>query len=435
MCHSRLRRAQPRFICNDAAMPRSTPLLAGAVVASVLIAACSGDDGGAATTAATPAATAVPSTEPAPTTTVAPTTIVATTTTATPTTTAAPAASADDATAYAERGPSPVGVTTLALPNGTAVEVWYPAVDGTTGTETYDVRDFVPEAIRALLTDGSDATFTIDATRDADAADGTFPIVAFSHGFTGMRLQSCFLTSHLASYGMIVVAPDHPSRDLANVLGGTGTGDREAPIAELLGSIDLIIAEGDRADGPFAGRVDAERVALIGHSAGGGTVLAAALDDRVDAYVSMAAGGPVDDAAFPGVPSLFLAGETDGIVSPTDRTRPAFEAAPSPTWYWELADTGHNGFDDFCAFGGGTGIIGVADQSGLGPLLDAQPQLRTLGEDGCIPPAAPVEQAWPIIRHGVTSWLRWQLGLDAEPVGFGPEVADAFELPVTVVER
>ncbi|MFM8266846.1 MAG: hypothetical protein ACKOA2_02380 [Ilumatobacteraceae bacterium] len=145
------------------------------------------------------------------------------------TTTVAPTTTVDPATlaaAYADPGPHPVGVTTLQLTDGPQVEVWYPAVDGTTGVASYDVRDFLPDAIRALLTVDIVAGTEYPGSRDVAVADGRFPVVLFSHGFTGIRMQSTFLTSHLASWGMIVVAPDHPSRDLRNVLGGTASGDR-----------------------------------------------------------------------------------------------------------------------------------------------------------------------------------------------------------------
>jgi dienelactone hydrolase len=341
---------------------------------------------------------------------------------------------ADDIFAYIEPGPFPVGVTTLQLDRGPSVEVWYPAVDTASGTETYDIREFTPEAIQAILTGDANATFTYAAERDAEPADGTFPVVLFSHGFTGVRVQSTFLTSHLASWGMIVAAPDHPSRDLPNVLSNTNSGDQDEAVADLLATLELVVTEGE-AGGRFDGRVDADQVAALGHSAGGGTIVRAALDDRIDGYVSMAAGGPADTSEFPQTPSFFMAGETDAVVTPTDRTRPAFETAPEPTWYWEIEATGHNGFDDFCTFGNGTGIIGVAEASGLGALLDAQPQLRSLGEDGCIAPAAPVEQAFPIIRHGATAWLRWLFGIDSELVGFGPAVEDGYELGVIALQR
>ena len=193
--------------------------------------------------------------------------------------------------------------------------------------------------------------------------------------------------------------------------------------------------ESTTAGGCFEAHVDGDRVAALGHSAGGGTILGAALDDRVDGYVSMASGGPEDSSKFPDRPSFFLAGSVDGLISAADRTRPAFDAAPAPSLYWEIDGVGHNGFDDFCTFGGGTGIIGIAEQSGLGPLLDAQPQLRSLGEDGCIPPAAPVDQAFPIIQHGVTSWLRALFGEDPQPVGLEGEVEMAYDLTITVARK
>lgn len=415
------------------------------LAASLVAVACGGDD------TAAPATTAAPTTAaPAPDTTVAPTTAAPTTaapTTAAPTT-AAPTTTIDPATlatAYAEPGPYPVGVITLQLAKGPKVEVWYPAVEGTTGEVSYDVRDFTPEAIRAVLTADIPASYAFPGARDAEAAEGTFPVVLFSHGFTGIRVQSSFLTSHLASWGMIVAAPDHPSRDLPGVLGGTASGDRNDSVDDLLQTLDLVVAEGASATSPLNGRVDAEHVVAVGHSAGGGTVVGAAADDRVDGHVSMASGvalGSGDDTAttvevpaLPDKPSFFLAGTVDFVVPAEERTRPSFEAVPEPSLLWIIEGVGHNGFDDFCTFGNGTGIIGVAVASGLGAFLEAQPQLKTLGEDGCLPPAVPVATTFPIINHAVTAWIRALFGVDAEPVGLGPEVSDAYVVPVEIDSR
>ncbi|MFM7253744.1 MAG: chlorophyllase/cutinase-like alpha/beta fold protein, partial [Ilumatobacteraceae bacterium] len=239
----------------------------------------------------------------------------ATTTTPAPPTTVDPT---ELATAYADFGPYPVGVTTLQLAKGPKVEVWYPAVEGTGGTETYDVREFTPEVIRALLTGDASATYSYPAGRDAEVAEGTYPVVLFSHGFTGIRVQSAFLTSHLASWGMIVAAPDHPSRDLPNVLGGTASGDRNDSVDDLLQTLDLVVAEDSSPTSVLSGHVDADKVVAVGHSAGGGTIVGAAADDRVDGYVSMASGvalGSGDSTAttvepqvLPDKPSFFLAG-------------------------------------------------------------------------------------------------------------------------------
>jgi predicted dienelactone hydrolase len=345
------------------------------------------------------------------------------------------------ANTYVESGPHPVGVTTLELEAGNKVEIWYPAVEGTTGKESYDVREFVPEAIRALLTADVPAVYEYEAGRDAAMADGTYPLVLFSHGYSGIRLQSTFLTAHLASWGMVVVSPDHWSRDLYHVLSAP-VGDRQSSIGELLASLDLISAQNTTAGSIFEGRIDDSRVIAVGHSAGGGTVVGAAADDRIDGYVSLASGVGISSENtttaplnLPNKPSFFLAGALDGVISAQTSTKPSFEAVPAPSRLWIIDGVGHNGFDDFCTFGNGSGIIGVAMASGLGALLEAQPQLKSLGEDGCVPPALDVDLGFPLIKHAVTAQIRFWFGDDAEPIGIGPEVADQYELAVEIAVR
>ena len=345
-----------------------------------------------------------------------------------------------EAMMYTEAGPYPVGVTTLELAAGNKVEVWYPAIEGTTGAEFYDTRDFVPPAIKALLTADVPARYDYTAGRDAVVADGQFPIVLFSHGYSGMRFQSTFLTAHLASWGMVVAAPDHWSRDLFHVLSAP-VGDRESATGELLGTLDLVTSGNDDPASLLQGHIDASRIIALGHSAGGGTIVSAAKDDRIDGYISMASGvlgmgssdaTTVAPPTFVNKPSFFIAGALDAIISAEESTRPSFEAVPGPSRLWIIDGVGHNGFDDFCTFGNGSGIIGVALASGLGPLLDAQPQLKTLGQDGCIPPAEPVELGFPIIKHAVTAQLRYWFGHDATPVGLDSSVSDQYALAVSI---
>ena len=357
-----------------------------------------------------------------------------------PTTTAAPTTIPDAATMaalYTEAGPYPVGVTSLELAAGNKVEVWYPAIEGTTGTDSYDMRDFIPEAISALLTADVPAVYEYPAGRDAGAATGTFPVVLFSHGSSGIRFQSTFLTAHLASWGIIVAAPDHWSRDLFHTLSAP-VGDRNSSVTELLETLDLVTAENVRPGSRLEGMVDAERVVAMGHSAGGGTILGAALDDRIDGYISLASGalGMGSDSsaapALPNKPSFFIAGPLDGIISAEESTRPSFEAVPGPSRLWIIDGVGHNGFDDFCTFGNGSGIIGVAIASGLGPLLEGMGNLKRLGEDGCLPPAQPVDLGFPIIRHAVVAQLRFWFGDDASPMGLDTDVADQYELAIDI---
>ena len=402
------------------------PLLLTSLIAAIALSACGGSD-------STSTASVAPTTESS--TTEVPTTEAPTT--EAPTTTLDPAV---EAMMYTEAGPYPVGVTTLELAAGNKVEVWYPAVEGTTGAEFYDTRDFVPPAIKALLTADVPARYDYTAGRDAVVADGQFPVVLFSHGYSGIRFQSTFLTAHLASWGMVVAAPDHWSRDLFHVLSAP-VGDRESATTELLGTLDLVTSGNDDPASLLQGHVDVSRVIALGHSAGGGTIVSAANDDRVDGYISMASGvlgmggsdaTTIAPPTFVNKPSFFIAGALDAIISAEESTRPSFEAVPEPSRLWIIDGVGHNGFDDFCTFGNGSGIIGVALASGLGPLLDAQPQLKTLGQDGCIPPAEPVELGFPIIKHAVTAQLRFWFGDDATPVGLDSSVSDQYELAVSI---
>ena len=70
-----------------------------------------------------------------------------------------------------------------------------------------------------------------------------------------------------------------------------------------------------------------------------------------------------------------------------------------------------------------------------GGLLDAQPQLRDLGEDGCLPPAAPIEEAHDVIRHGVTAWLLERFGEVDDPAGLTTIPDGAYDLTVTIDEQ
>ncbi len=356
-----------------------------------------------------------------------------------PTTTALSVAVA--AHGYDGLGPYPVGVITLTLPKGNKVEVWYPAVKGSTGTDTYDVRDFVPPSITKLLTAHIPATFTIDAKRGAAAASGRFPLVLFSHGFSGMRLQSSHLTSHLASWGMIVAAPDHPSRDLYHAL-QFKLGSESDSVADLEATRTLIVQQDTAAGAVLEHHVNTSEIAAVGHSAGGATVADAAREDpAIKGFVSLASGvfaagsgGTTTTPPQPAdKPTLYVAGANDQVAVFDKVTQPAYDNAAIPTRLWVIGKTGHNAFDDFCTLGGGKGIIGLAEASGLGPLLASKSfaSFKKLGSDGCEPPDVPVRTVWPIIDHVVTAWLRQLFGVDPAP-GVGLDSSVAREYPVSV---
>ena len=114
---------------------------------------------------------------------------------------------------YAAKGPYDVGVVALNM-NDRPLIVWYPAEAGSSAGKDqgrYDMRAFLPADQQSKVA-ASDATvFKMDAYKDVPAPndDGPFPLVLFSHGLGGFATQSSFLTTHLASWGFVVVAPEH----------------------------------------------------------------------------------------------------------------------------------------------------------------------------------------------------------------------------------
>jgi dienelactone hydrolase len=392
-------------------MRRLIPLLLGA---TLVAAACgsdadSGTDAAAGTTDAAATATTEAPEETAPSTSAAPTT------TEVPATTEAPEPEVTAAD-LAARGPYATGVTTRTLPEGGSVEIWYPADAAADGEPAgYNVREFLPPGIAELVPAEIDDSFNVGGVRDgAAASDGPFPIVLFSHGASSFRTQSSHIADHLASWGIVTASTDHPSRDLLNSLGGTAEG--QPPAADQMRSMRTYLTT--LGEDPLLGGVlDNERVALGGHSAGGGTISEVALDEGILGYVSYASG--LRDAV-PDVPSLFMAGELDAIIE-VSRTAEAFELAPAPSWLWVFSETGHLAFSDLCAIGGGdANLIVLAEAAGLGAFVDDR--LRTLATDGCDEPNRAMAEVWPGIDQAATGFYRWVFGIDAEPIGLDESV-------------
>ena len=225
-------------------------------------------------------------------------------------------------TSFTKAGPFGVGEATLALPtNGAPVEVWYPATKASvaTGTEaSYDVADWLPPTLKKLIPPGFSVTYPSGGVRGLAVAPGRFPLVVFSHGYAGFRDQSTFLTARLASWGFVVAAPDHLSRDLTEVLGG-GTGPtKTTDVDDLRETIALMRRENVTPSSAFRRHLDTSLVGAVGHSAGGAAVEAlAAVDPRVTTFVAMAgatvgsfgqkASGP--EAIVPHRPGLLMAGD------------------------------------------------------------------------------------------------------------------------------
>lgn len=262
---------------------------------------------------------------------------------------------------------------------------------------------------------------------DAPPAAGEHPLVVLSHGYGGNWGKQVWLASALAHQGYIVAAVNHP---------GTTTKDRSPQAAaqlwqrpaDLSRAIDAVLAKPEQ-----FGVVAKNRIAAIGHSLGGWTVLeiagarfdpdlftqacnahpklggcigyhemnpagtpegkaklAADLSDkRVTAIVSLDLGlapGFTDAslAALP-VPALVIAG---GV--PTEDMDPNLESAAlvkrlpkASTQYVEIGDATHFTFMSICKPGGmelieesspGDGMI-CRDGEGARPRAEIQQQV------------------------------------------------------------
>jgi predicted dienelactone hydrolase len=175
---------------------------------------------------------------------------------------------------YASRGSHPVGMRTLETDGASsiAVTVWYPASNSSHGEGMVSYRYQLK--MGDPLGTVSIATYDGQAIRDAafDLSNGPYPLVILSPGFSFGASTYAWLAGHLASYGFVVIAPEHQEHlDPANELWRSAI-RRPQDVLSVLAYVDEQTTDG----GVFDGLVNSERVAVIGHSYGGYTSLAAA---------------------------------------------------------------------------------------------------------------------------------------------------------------
>ncbi len=250
----------------------------------------------------------------------------------------------------------------------------------------------------------------------------------FSHGFASYRTQSTFLTTHLASWGFVVVSPDYLERGLRSVLGEPPPVTRsDLDVADE--AIEAVRSADADATGLLGGVVDTTAVFPVGHSAGGGTSLRLLAREDVTMAIPLAAG--LNLTALPNAATLLPAGKAvtwiaaphDSIAS-IDDVRRGFDYTAGERKLVEIGGSGHvNAFSDICEIGEG-GVVDLAESIGI-PIPAG---LLALGDDGCsVPPFKDSPEVWPEVRHFVTAELRYRSGLDDAPVGLGSGVVAAFD--------
>lgn len=152
-----------------------------------------------------------------------------------------------------------VGFRQIELPDNNGkrplkVALWYPS-----------------QTDQATVLAGENPVFKgVAVVKDATPDNQTHPFVVLSHGYGGSWRNLNWLAGELVGQGYIVAAPDHP---------GTTTFNRDkaqaAKLWERPHDLSRVIdAVSD--DSALAGKIEPNRIAAIGHSLGGWSVVAVA---------------------------------------------------------------------------------------------------------------------------------------------------------------
>ena len=321
----------------------------------------------------------------------------------------------------------------MKLPDGRRATVWYPAAASAAKLpkDQFDIASLLSPELQAQIPADKRPLYEVDAHTGAEpATDGPFPVVLFSHGYAGFPEQSVTLTSHLARWGFVVVAPDHVERGLDGLLGvaGKGVTPSEDP-AVLSAALDAAIADAETTDSPLKGLLDLDHVAVAGHSAGASAAYATATSEpRVKAFIAYSLGdgrgrdGTGAAPAVPKIPGLVMGADADGII-PFATTKSVFDGMQAPKYFVEIAGAGHLVFSDICLIGRDQGgLVGLVKQIGL----NLPENLLRLASDGCEPGDLDPAKAFDAIDHFTVAFLRATFGIDPEPIGLSEATAKTF---------
>ena len=179
--------------------------------------------------------------------------------------------------AYAVQGTHAVGyqvfTTTGAQEQPLTLRAWYPA-GGTDDQRPTTIAYTAPNKFDEQITPGTEITAiggAIDAG-EPERTGGPYPLVVFSHGYALSPIVYSTLLEHYASHGYVVLAPEHNE-----TFDGSLTGFWQELIDRPV-DIHRTIDEAERLTDPGAtldGMIDLDNIAVVGHSYGGYTALAA----------------------------------------------------------------------------------------------------------------------------------------------------------------
>jgi dienelactone hydrolase len=202
-------------------------------------------------------------------------------------------------------------------------------------------------------------TTRLDVTLDGAIAAGSWPLVVYSHCHECLGVSGASVARRLATWGYIVIAPDHVDNTLWDQVDGTnvdlGSAFLEVRGQDVIGLIDAALAGA----APFADltpNIDSGAIAVVGHSFGAVTAgYVAERDPRIVAMAALAA--PVENPLIAGVtaanimvPTMMLVAVEDNSITEFGNTmiRTNYEALGGPATKVEVADAGHWSVSDVC---------------------------------------------------------------------------------------
>lgn len=176
----------------------------------------------------------------------------------------------------------------------------------------------------------SAATIYFPANKGED-----FGGIAISPGFTESQENMSWWGNHLASHGFAVLTLD--TNELSDV--------PSLRADALMAAIEVLRNEGARMGGTLRGKILNDRMALMGHSmGGGGTLIAAnAHSAELKAAIPFTPWRPDGDFSAISIPTLVIAGEIDLISPVVDHALPHFESLSGdiPKMYLEIKGGNH----------------------------------------------------------------------------------------------
>lgn len=255
------------------------------------------------------------------------------------------------------------------------VQIWYPtSPTAARGTAPYLAH---AEVLAPALADflglprfmlGHLRLIRTPATPEAPPAEGgPFPVVVFSHGWSGFRQQDTMLALELAAHGFVVVAPDHTYGAVATVFpdgevalnnpDALPRGDRAAAqrvVATWTADLAFVVTQLEalnQTSGPWQGRLDLTRVGVMGHSTGGGTAAQFCIQWPpcrgallLDPWIYPMA----DEALTQGTSAPVLILRTERALGPQNRPYldRLWAALQGPAWDVVVQGAGHQDFSD-----------------------------------------------------------------------------------------